>query len=148
MIRQKIRTLILFFSLEILENHEISEFLKFSNLKNLVFFGKYIVGEPKFVSICSTPHDQASQLSRETNFSVRLLHIERFLRFENFKNSEILFAMHSFFCFFSVHTGGQSKLKNSTCSCLCLHSSAAGVHQFREAAHVSDTDRCGLISRG
>ena len=35
--------------------------------------------------------------------------------------------------------GRRSKQKNPTCSSLCLHSSAAGVHQFREAAQITES---------
>ena len=86
--------------------NKISETLKFSNLKNLDFFGKYIVGEHwNFVYLlrgqqydacsCGTLREAKFQCSPTIHFPGK----SKNFRFENFKVSEILFVVHSFFDF-------------------------------------------------
>ena len=91
--------------------NNISEFLKFSNPKNLEFSGKYIVCEHWNLPLRSQDnnrvpghvvywHRDKFQRSPTIYFPKK----SRFFRFENFGISENVFVMHSFFDFLASYS--------------------------------------------
>ena len=72
------------------------------------------------------------------NFSLQELNFQKSKKFDDkfLKSCPEFQSFRLSKKYFTGRAGGQSKLKKWSWSSLCLHSSAAGVHQFREAAQV------------